>query len=139
LSAAGSGIALLRRVLYLDALGCIVVGLPLVVAPRSLGVGLLGQPEYPDYAVVRLLGVCLLTLALFMVLVAQRIEELWWWSWALVILAFGGAAVATLHALLGVPPGAAAWPWWLLAAGSWGFCFGLLWGLARAGVERPPP
>jgi hypothetical protein len=131
-------VALLRRVLYLDALGCVLAGIPLVIVPRFVGVSLFGQPEYPDYAVARLLGVSLITLALFMVLVAHRIEELWWWSWAVVILEFGAAAVATLHALVGLPAGAAAWPWWLLAGVSLALFTGLLWGLARTGVERPP-
>jgi hypothetical protein len=85
----------------------------------------------------RLAGVAGFSLALLMVLVAQRIEELWWWSWAFVILGFGAAAVATVHAVFGLPLGAAAWPWWVWAAISWSLTFGLLWGLARAGVERP--
>jgi hypothetical protein len=130
-------VAILRRVLYLDALLSAVFGFAVAAVPRFLIVTLFGQPEHPDYAVARLLGVSLFSLALLMVLVAQRIEELWWWSWAFVIFEFGGAAVATLHVLFGLPPGAAAWPWWLLAGGSWGLCFGFLWGLAGTGTERP--
>lgn len=129
--------AILRRVLYIDALGCVLVGVSLAFAPGFMVSTIFGQPAYPDYGVVRLLGVSLFVLALLMVLVAQRIEELWWWSWAFVILEFGGAAVATLEAAFGLPAEAAAWPWWLLALGSWALCFGLLWGLARTGVERP--
>jgi hypothetical protein len=131
-------VAILRRVLYLDALLCAVSGFLVAAVPHLLITTLLGQPEYPDYAVARLFGVCLFVLALLMVLVAQRVEELWWWSWAFVILEFGGAAVTTLHAAFGTPRGAAVWPWWLLAVGSWALCFGFLWGLARAGTERPP-
>ncbi len=131
--------AILRRVLYIDALGSVLVSVSLAFAPSFMLTSVFGQPQYPDYAVVRLFGVCLFVLALFMVLVAQRIDDLWWWSWAFVILEFGGAAVATFHALFGVAEGAAAWPWWLLAAASWSLCFGLLWGLGRTGQERPPP
>jgi hypothetical protein len=130
-------VAILRRVLYIDALGSSVVGLAVAALPHWVVTTLFGQPEYPDYAVARLFGVCLFTLALLMVLVAQQIEELWWWSWAFVILEFGGAAVSTVHAAFGVPQGAAAWPWWFLAGGSWALCLGFLWGLARAGTERP--
>ena len=95
------------------------------------------QPAYPDDALLRLLGVSGFVLALLMVLVGHRIEELWWWSWAFVILEAGGAAVATFHALLGLPVEAAAWPWWLMGGLSWLFTLGLLWGLARTGIERP--
>jgi hypothetical protein len=130
--------ALLRRVLYLDALSLILIGVPLTFTPRLVSVTLFAQPEYPDYAPLRLLGISLFTLALFMVLVAHRIEELWWWSWAAVILEAGAVVVTALHALVGLPAGAAAWPWWLLAGVSLALLLGLLWGLARAGMERPP-
>jgi hypothetical protein len=131
-------VAILRRVLYLDALLSAVFGFAVAAVPRFLIVTLFGQPEHPDYAVARLLGVSLFSLALLMVLVAQRIDELWWWSWAFVIFEFGGAAVSTVHAAFGVPTGAPVWPWWLLAAGSWILCFALVWGLAVAGAGRSP-
>ncbi len=126
---------LLRRVLYLQALGSFLGGLGLVVAPRFLLVTVFGQPEYPDYALVRLLGVADLALALLLVLVAQRVSELWWWSWAFVVLAGGTAAVVTLHAAFGLPDGASTWMWVGLSAYSWAIAFGLLWGLARAATE----
>lgn len=129
--------AILRRVLYIDALGSFLVSVSLSFAPGFMVTTVFGQPEYPDYAVVRLFAVCLFVLSLFMVLVAQRIEEVWWWSWAFVILEFGGAVVSTAHLAFGLPQGAAAWPWWLLAGASWALCFGFLWGLARTGNERP--
>ena len=130
--------ALLRRLLYIDALLSALGGASLVLLPRFLLATVLGQPPYPDYAWVRLLGVSGLALSLLMVLVAHRIEELWWWSWAFVTLEAGAALVATLHALLGLPGEAAAWPWWAMAGISWGLAGGLVWGLARAGMERPP-
>jgi hypothetical protein len=129
---------ILRRVLYLDALLSAITAIAVVAVPHYVISMLFGQPQYPDYGVPRLFGVCLFTLALLMVLVAQRIDELWWWSWAFVIFEFGGAAVGTIHAAFGVPAGAPAWPWWLLAAGSWTLCFALLWGLAVAGAARSP-
>jgi hypothetical protein len=131
-------VAILRRVLYLDALLSAVFGFAVAAVPRFLIVTLFGQPEYPDYAVARLFGVCLFTLALLMVLVAQRIEELWWWSWAFVVLTGGTAAVVTLHAAFGLPPSASPWVWVGLGILSWGIAFGLLLGLARAATEAQP-
>lgn len=128
--------ALLRRVLYLHALVAALVGFALVAAPRPV-LSALGQPPYPDYAWVRLAGVGAFTTALFAVLVAHRAEELWWWSWAFVLGTAAAAAVLTLHAAFGLPPGAAAWGWWIGAVAAWALAAGLLWGLARAGVERP--
>jgi hypothetical protein len=123
----------LRRLLYIDALLSALAGLALVAVPGFLLVTVMGQPPYPDYGFLRLLGVALFVLALMMVLVAHRIEDLWWWSWSFVILGLGGAAVTTLQALFGLPEGAAAWPWLLMAAVSWGITLALLWGLAYAG------
>jgi hypothetical protein len=133
-----SGMSLLRRVLTFDALLSGLVGVALVAVPRFVLVTLLGQPELSDQALIRLLGVASVVLALLMVLIAHRIEELWWWCWAFVVLEAGTATVATFHAAFGVPSGAEAWPWWALGLGSWAFAFALLWGIARAGVETPP-
>ena len=130
--------AILRRALYLDALVAGVVGLALAAAPRAVVERMLAQAAVGDDAWLRLAGVASMTLALLMVLVGHRAEELWWWAWAFVVLEAGTASVATLHALLGLPAGSAAWPWWVLAAGSWAFAFAFLWGLARADSERPP-
>jgi hypothetical protein len=131
-------VALLRRVLYLYALFGSVIGVALVAFPRFLLVDLLGQPGYPDYAWVRLVGTHSLGLTLLVVVVAQRVEELWWWCWAFVAVTFGTAAVTTLHAAFGLPSGAAVWPWLVVAVLSWLIAFGLVWGIGRAGVERPP-
>jgi formate/nitrite transporter FocA (FNT family) len=131
--------AILRRTLYLDALVSAVAGIFLVAAPGVLFVTVLGQPEPSDPAPLRLLGVATFTLALVMVLIAHRVQDLWWWCWAFVLLEAGSAAVSTLHAAFGVPEGAAAWPWWAVGLGSWAFAFAFLWGIARAGTEAPPP
>jgi hypothetical protein len=128
----------LRRVLYLQAAVFAALGIPIVVAPRFVLVTVLGQPLYPDYSWVRIVGVAAFVGAMFMVLVAHHAEQTWWWSWAFVVLRAGEGVVATLNALLGLPEGAAAWPWWAFALVSWGFVAGLIYGLARAGVERPP-
>ena len=130
-----AAVTLLRRVLYIQALVASLSAIGLIAFPGFLLETLLGQPRYPDYAWVRLVGVQAITLSLLIVLVTQRIEELWWWSWAFVVVAFGTAAVTTLHALIGIPPGAEAWPWWGLGLFSWAITFGILRGLARAGTE----
>jgi hypothetical protein len=131
-------VAVLRRVLYLDALVSVVVGLALAAAPAWTFETLLGQPRTADVAIHRLAGVASFTLALLMVLVGHRVEELWWWCWAFVVLEVGAAAVATLHAAFGLPSDAAAWPWWALGVGSWAFAGAFLWGIARAASEAPP-
>jgi hypothetical protein len=132
-------VSTLRRVLYLDALLSAVAGVGLAAAPGWLFEDLLAQPPSPDTAIHRLAGVASVTLALLMVLVGHRVEELWWWCWAFVVLNTGAAIVATLEAAFGLPVGAAAWPWWTLAIGSWALAAAFLWGIARAGVEVPPP
>lgn len=126
--------SLLRRILYLHALVSAVSAVAFLAAPRSL-MDLLGQPAFVDQAWLRLLGVNGLVLALLMVLVGHRTEELWWWSWAFVILDVSGAAVAGLHAAVGLPPDSAAWPWWVGAVLALGLAGGLVVGLARAGTE----
>ncbi|MGH2682632.1 MAG: hypothetical protein ACRDIX_05310 [Actinomycetota bacterium] len=128
----------LRRVLYLQAGVSAALGIPLVVAPRLVLVNLLQQPAYPDYSWARITGIGAFAMALLMVLVAHHAEQTWWWSWAFVVLRAGEGLVATLNALFGLPDGAAAWPWWAFAGLSWAFVAGLVYGLARAGVERPP-
>jgi hypothetical protein len=129
--------SLLRRVLYLDALLTAGASILLITIPGTVP-RLLDQPVPADQAWLRLLGVAGIVLALAMVLVGHRVEDLWWWCWAFVALNAGSAAVATLHAAFGLPPGAAGWPWWALGLGSWALAFAFLWGIARAGVERPP-
>ena len=126
----------LRRVLYLDALLTALSSVGLLAAPGWF-LDVLGQPAVADEAWLRLLGVAGFVLALLMVLVAHRAEELWWWCWAFVIVEVGSAAVASLHLLLGLPGGTAAWPWWAVAGVSWLFAGGFLWGIARAGTEAP--
>jgi hypothetical protein len=128
----------LKRVLYLAALAWGVAGVLLTAAPNFLLVTLFGQPVYEDYAWVRIGGIDALALALLAILVAHHLEQAWWWTWAFVLVAAGEAMVATLNALFGAPPGAGLWLWWLFAVVQWTFAAGFLYGLARAGVERPP-
>ena len=53
-------------------------------------------------------------------------------------LELASTAVLVLNALVGVPEGAASWPWWALAGVNAGFALIELTALARIGTERPP-
>ncbi|MDP8956990.1 MAG: hypothetical protein M3N24_08540 [Actinomycetota bacterium] len=128
----------LRRTLYIGAAFMALGGLLMVVAPRFFLVVMLRQFELPDYVPPRLAGVGAVVGAMLMVLVAHRIEDVWWWSWAFVIGAVGFALISLLRAVFG-PPGASVLPWWLLALGAAAFGASLVWGLFLASQERPLP
>jgi hypothetical protein len=85
----------------------------------------------------RLLGVASLGLAMFMVLVAQKIEATWWWSWAFILVDVGIALVSVLHAIFGLPDNAPVLSWWIVATVSILFAVGLMWGLFKAQQDQP--
>lgn len=122
----------LRRTLYLQAAAWAVAGLVLGVAP-----GLAGGDQH---VWVRLLGVEAFVLAMLMVLVGHRIEDLWWWSWAFALLSLATTAVVLLHAAFGHLHGTAAtaW-WWALSLAAAGFTLALLYGLFVASRQNPFP
>jgi len=107
------------------------------LAPRWVLEDVLGQPRLAEYAWVRASSVMGIVLALLMVLVAQKIDELWWWSWAFAVLEVGTATIFAGNALFGLPDGAPAWPWWTLAAVNGALGGGLLAGMGVAGQEKP--
>jgi hypothetical protein len=127
-------VAGLRRTLYVGAAGTALLGLALAVAPHWSIVGIAKQPPYPDYAGVRMLGVGAFASALLMTMVANHIEDIWWWSWAFVVQAVGIALVALTRAVAG---GAAA-AWWGLFAATAILALALVAGLAKTGTERSP-
>ena len=127
---------LLRRALYAEATVLLLFGAGLAIAPRLLLVDVFSQRFLPDYAWVRIVGVQSVGFALLMVLVGQRLEELWWWAWAFALVGAAVGTVALLNALFSVPAHSEAWPWWLLAISALGFAAALLLGMARAGAER---
>jgi hypothetical protein len=131
-------VRLLRRTLYAMAAVWAGCGLVLVVAPRPALVDVFDQVAYPDYAYVRIAGVVSFATALLMVITAQKLEEMWVFTWAFVVAAAGTFAVAAANALWGHPAGSGVFLWWLLAAVSLVFTLGLLAGLAKTGTERPP-
>ena len=126
----------LRRILYVQAALWGLVGVALAIAPGWLTGTVAGQPS-TDQGWLRATGVMAIVLALLMVLVAQRLEDVWWWAWAFVLLEAGTATVFTLHALFGLAEGAVAWWWWVLAAVN-GMIGALeLVGLGLAAQEKP--
>jgi hypothetical protein len=133
-----AAVDLLRRVLILGAIVWAVSGAAIAVAPAFVLETVFGLPPLPDAGYVRVAGVFSVSLAMLMVMIARRLEDLWWFSWAFVLASAGSALVATLDALIGLPKGTSTLLWWLFAAVSTAFTVGLLAGLARTGTERPP-
>jgi hypothetical protein len=129
--------SLLRRLLKAQAALWFVTGAVACVGPGWLVERVLGQPPLQEDAWLRIAGVMAVVLAMFMVLVSQRLEDVWWWAWTVVLLEAGTATVALLNALVSLPPGAAAWPWWLLFVLNAGFAAGGLVALARGAREKP--
>ncbi len=101
---------LLKRVLIIEAGVWAVCGLAIAVAPRFVLVTMFDLPPLPDQGYVRIAGVFAFSLSLLMVLVARRLETLWWFAWAFVIATAGSAIVAALNALFGLPDGASPAP-----------------------------
>ena len=129
---------LLRRVLILQAIVWAICGAAIAVAPAFVLESMFDLPPLPDQGYVRIAGVFSVTLAMLMVLVARRLDVLWWFAWAFVFASGGSAFVAGLNAILGLPEGSSALLWWLFTVTSAAFTIGLLAGLARTGTERPP-
>jgi hypothetical protein len=127
---------LLRRTLSVGALLLLGFSIPLLVLPGPFVEGLLGQAPTEEVW-LRLFGAAGIALAMVHVLVVRKLDDLWWWSWVFVIFDGLSALIAMLHAAVGLPAGASAWPWWLYGAGSAAFAVIYLAGLARAGQERP--
>jgi hypothetical protein len=113
-------------------------GVLLVAVPRWVLVDLFDQTPYPDYAYVRVAGVVSFSAALLMVITAQKLEEMWVFTWAFVFAAVGTFVVAFANAAWGHPAGSGAGLWWIFAGGSLAFSVGLIAGLAKTGTQRPP-
>ncbi len=127
----------LRRVLSAQAAVWAVFGFVVGLAPGWLLNTVARQPALTDDAWLRALGVIAVVLALLMMLVSQRLEDVWWWAWAFVVLEAGTATVFMLHALFGLPEGASTWSWWLLAIVNGAFAALDMVGLGLAAQEKP--
>jgi hypothetical protein len=130
-------VSLLRRALSVGALLLAATSLALLIAPGWVVEQVLDQAATPGDVWLRLLGAAELSLALVHVLILRKLEDLWWWTWALIAFDGLGAVIAILHAVVGPPDGSAAWPWWLAGVVSGLFAAVYLAGLARAGQEKP--
>lgn len=128
----------LRRVLYVRAAVWVVAGVALATVPRFVLVTMFDQPPQ-EFAWVRSLGIESIGLALLTVLVAHRVEELWWWSWAFTLVAVATAAVALLNAAFGLAPRQSSVLWWLVAAVETLLSLGLMYGLYASSREQPVP
>ncbi len=128
---------LLKRVLYWEAGLLAAGGLFASLFPAWLLQTLFAQPPEP-LAWVRIAGVQALGFAMLAVVLARRLEQLWWACWAYVLTSVGIAIVTAGHALVGVPQGVSAVLWWLMAAESVALAAALIIGLAKAGTERRP-
>jgi hypothetical protein len=139
----------LRKTLFVHAATWGVVGLLCALFPKTVA-SLLSSatlatggtvyrfvPETSDGAILRLLGVATSGLAMFAVLVAQKIESVWWWSWALVLTDVVVAIVAVSHVLFGLPEGSTVFPWWVIGVLSFGLAAWLIWGLFKAAQDQP--
>jgi hypothetical protein len=131
-------VRLLRTTLYLDALVWTATGLLLGLAPVWTLETVFDQAPLVEYAWVRMAAILGIGMAMLMVIVAQRIETLWWFAWAFVITEGALTVLAVLNATLGLPEGSSALFWWLFAGVSAAFTLALLAGLAKTGLERQP-
>src|SRR5262249_20740907 len=124
----------LRRVLYWQAALWVFCGVGIAAVPRWALSTLFDQPVYPDYSYVPISGAMSVGLALFLVFVAQPIEELWWWSWTFALV---DAAIITITALNAVFGSSPALLWWIFSGATALLLVGTLSGMARAGEEKP--
>jgi hypothetical protein len=129
----------LRRALYVQAAVWAALGAVLLLAPGVVLRGLFDRTASPGDAWLRLLGLAFLGLAMVMVLVGHRVEDVWWWSWAFAFVTVGMAVVLVLHAAFGLAPGESGGLWWLAAAVTTGLALHLLYGLFAASREQPLP
>jgi hypothetical protein len=129
----------LRRVLYLEAGVWAVVGSALALAPRFVLITVFDQPPQGEFTWLRLYGIQAVGLAMLMVLVAHRIEELWWWSWSFAMVTAATAAVVVLNAAFGLSPSQSSSLWWLFGLVALAFSFALLYGLFVSSREQPFP
>lgn len=131
----------LRRVLYVEAGVWALASLLLVVAPGFAVHTLLRDPASTvrETAWLRLLGAQGVAVAMLMTLVAHRVDELWWWSWAFALVAATTAAILVLNAAFGLARDQSRAAWWLLAAVGLAAALWLLYGLFVSSREQPIP
>jgi hypothetical protein len=127
---------LLRRTLGVGALFLLGLGGLVLAIPRTIVEGVMDQAPAPEVW-LRLFGAATVALGLFHVLILRKLDELWWWCWAVVVFDALSAIVAFAYVAVGVPEGSASWPWWTYGVVSASFAIAYLAGIGRAGQERP--
>jgi hypothetical protein len=130
-------VKLLRTALYVQAAVWTVCGLGLAIAPHFLIHEVFQNPFIRDWALIRTLGVVSIGMAMLMVLVAQRLEDVWWWAWAFILTTAGVATVCGVHAAFGDRSGRAELMYWIVAAVNAALAAALLLGMGRAAQEKP--
>jgi hypothetical protein len=128
---------LLRRVLYWEAALLVAGGATLAAFPGWVVESVFSQPG-TEVTWVRIVGVQGLGFGLLFVVIAHRLEQLWWASWAFAITGVGVAIVSLAHALVGAPSGTGSVLWWTLGLVALVFTLALVGGLALAGTQRDP-
>jgi hypothetical protein len=131
-------VKLLRGALIWQAIVWGISGAALALFPRTILHVMFAQGHVVEYAWTRIAGIEAVGLAMLMVLVARRIEDLWWFSWTFVLTSGAVALLCTLNALFGLPPGSSAGVWWLIAGVDGAFTALLVVGLARTGIRSSP-
>ena len=129
--------SMLKRILYLESAELGVYGLVTALFPIWLLETVFDQPPLGEYAWVRMSGIQAIGFAMLMVIVANRIESVWWFCWAFAITGGALAVLAAVNALFGLLDGVSPVFWWLMAAGAALNTAGMLVGLAKTGTERP--
>ena len=129
--------SVLRRALHAQAAVWAVAGAALLIAPGWIVESVLGQPALGESAWLRMLGAQAVGLAMLMVLVARRLQDLWWWAWAFALVSVATAVIAVLNAAFGLGPGESAVLWWLMGSACLLLAAAILWGLAITAQENP--
>jgi hypothetical protein len=128
----------LKRTLYLQAALWTLAGIAIGILPKTM-LHIMGQPLRLEREVawIRLLGVESIGLAMFMVLVAHRIEEIWWWCWAFAFVDTAIAIVVLLNTGFGLEDNQSRAFWWGFSAVTVAFAFGMLSTIFVTSRERP--
>ena len=113
-------------------------GLAIAIMPHFWLLTVFDQVGYPDFAYVRFAGVEAIALAMLMVMVANHLEDNWWWSWAFVVATGAMAIIGIVNVAVGLPHGSSSGLWWLVFGVNAVLVLGLLYGLAKTGTERSP-
>ncbi|MDP9330560.1 MAG: hypothetical protein M3P11_08000 [Actinomycetota bacterium] len=127
---------LLRKMLLGQAVLWSSAGIAVALLPHWVLVTLFRQVPYPDYTYVRACGVMSMGFSLLAVLVAQKLDDVWWWAWTFAITDAALATITGLNALVGARDSGIVL-WWLFSALNALLAVGLLVGIGRAGEEKP--